>query len=552
MSSLAVACPQCQHSLRSNRPLRPQQKVRCPFCQTQFAAPAAGLEPASASLPPAPAPAALSPEQPSVAPAASSRSPTSGALIAGAIFLSLLLGSGIIAGALYLAIGRSPPPSAAPNNEEAERIAAERKKLEEERTAFALAKEKKRDEVVGEAPEVPEAAPPGAGLDKTAEALKGLLEQGRKALADKQYAVAVRTYERARELAPTDAVVLKELAQAQAASDADAAEKKKLADYRVRMDAGRIAFNNERFADAVREYQGALDVVPGDPDALAGQRKAEGRIAALNALKARDDRFAGLIDRARKSLAEKRFNAAIADLREAVRPPPEDRDAKEALRKAESSLKKARAEYTALVAKGNELMRLRRYEEAYRQYVAAEEAWAEDGEAAKGKVAALRASEDYRLAQVAYARFMTQGADALAARRYADAATAYQEALRLNPGDARATEGLRRAQAVVVRAARNKADYDKQMRLGSAALNRQFFVDAVNAFSAALKAAPGDPDATSGLSDARFGRFMADGKRALMLKRRDDAINAFKKALDERPDDVTAKLYLRQAQALRF
>jgi hypothetical protein len=61
-----------------------------------------------------------------------------------------------------------------------------------------------------------------------------------------------------------------------------------------------------------------------------------------------------------------------------------------------------------------------------------------------------------------------------------------------------------------------------------------------------------DPEARKGLSDARYFRFMAEGRAALAppRPRRDDAIAAFQAALLEREGDLQARQLLQLAQRL--
>jgi hypothetical protein len=62
---------------------------------------------------------------------------------------------------------------------------------------------------------------------------------------------------------------------------------------------------------------------------------------------------------------------------------------------------------------------------------------------------------------------------------------------------------------------------------------------------------PGLRDAKAGLSEARYGRLVGEGQRALALRRRAEAIRAFEAAARERPLDPVAEVMLLQARALR-
>jgi tetratricopeptide (TPR) repeat protein len=381
--------------------------------------------------------------------------------------------------------------------------------------------------------------------------VKALLEQGRKALADKRYASAVRAFEAARALAPADPDVLEGLGKARDASDADAAEKKKLADYRKHLDAGKAALEAERFTEAIREFLAAQAVLPGDEEAVNGQREAEKRIAALKDREKREAAFTALLDRARKALGDHRFAEAIGDLEAALRLFPDDREAQRALRDARQALKQAKSDYNKLVAQAETAARLGRLEEAQRLYAEAAKLLPDEPAAARGLREVERLVENARTAQAAYQRYMEQALLAMEALRYADAVAAYNEALRLVPGDIDAAEGLRRARRRMERETRGRAEFDRAMRAATNALARRQFTEAERFFNDALRVLPDDPRATRGLRDARYGRFMLEGQRALAARRKQEAIDAFQSALEEKPGDPVAQDGLRRARMLR-
>jgi tetratricopeptide (TPR) repeat protein len=79
-------------------------------------------------------------------------------------------------------------------------------------------------------------------------------------------------------------------------------------------------------------------------------------------------------------------------------------------------------------------------------------------------------------------------------QRFADAIKAYQQALQLMPKDAKATEGLR------------KADYGLHFAEGQRLMGLRRFADAAREFELALQRDPGNPAATAALKKARESR----------------------------------------------
>jgi tetratricopeptide (TPR) repeat protein len=378
-----------------------------------------------------------------------------------------------------------------------------------------------------------------------------LLEQGRKALANKEYAAAVRAFENARVLAPADTAVLDGLADAQKAADSDKAEKKKLADYKTHMDLGNAALDGKRYADAVREFIAAQQVVPGDAQAVQGQQQAEKALAGLKDREKREAAFATLFERGRKALADKRYKDGVAALEAALRILPDDRDAQRILRNAKDDLKKAQSEVAKLLGDADTALRLNRYEEAFRLYKAAKELLPEDQAAEKGMRNAQRLLDTIVAAQIAYQRFMAQAATAMTNQRYAEAVSAYAEALRLSPTDLDATNGLSLAKAALEKQVRVQNEYDRLIRLGNTALSRRAYAEAQKAFQDALKLVPDDPTATTRLTEARYGNNLQLGRQALFAGRKADAIKALEAALEDKPGDPTATTLLRQAKFLR-
>src|SRR5262249_40065384 len=116
--------------------------------------------------------------------------------------------------------------------------------------------------------------------------------------------------------------------------------------------------------------------------------------------------------------------------------------------------------------------------------------------------------------------------------------------------DVDATKALADAQAAADKDARRLQDFARQMDLGNRALKARRWADAVKAFSDALKLSPDDPQATAGLSKARFGQAMADGQAAMFGKACAEATPGFERPRAERRGDPAATALLRQAKAL--
>jgi tetratricopeptide (TPR) repeat protein len=381
--------------------------------------------------------------------------------------------------------------------------------------------------------------------------LEVLLARAKQALVDKDYPLALRTVEAARALAPTDATVLELLTQAQTAAESAAADSKAIAAYKAAMNAGLAALDAGRLTDAIKEFEAALLVRPADADATAGRKQAEAKLAALKNREKREAAFDALISRARTASTAKRYSEAITSYEAALRVFPDDRDAGNALRLTKDALKKAKKEYAGLLAKAEGALRLGKAKEAARLFDDAAGILPEDTAAAKGRRNAESLVDNTQNAVTSYLTLMLQGKAALEAGSYAEAVVAYAAALRLRPTDVEAARRLKQAKAALDQIAIAQADFDQLMKTGVAALKRRAFADAEFAFSQALKLSPGDAGADAGFRKARYGRTVAEGRKAMLLGNRTDAIKAFELALEAKPGDATATAGLRQAKAMR-
>jgi tetratricopeptide (TPR) repeat protein len=607
MPSHAVACPQCHASLRSNRPLPEKRTLRCPQCGTYFVA--------STSAPKAAAEAGngkaaenAATEVTAAAPAAAPSSPVvlvqapSEALGPGARLrpwwpvaasLVIVVAGGVTVGALLRSREPAAAPPAAPQDdglvELRQQLEGERKKLEEERAQLAAQRQrleldrlmdrggsamaKQHFEEAEQAYKAalklfPQDAGALAGLTDAKTSLRAaqrdredkekrhgevqrLQGEAREAMARKQYAQAVRALEGARQLAPGEPAVNKALAEAQAALDKDAAEQKRLAEYRAHRDAAQAALDAQRYTDAVREALAAQQVIPADGDAVTIQRAAEARLAAVQDQEKRKSAHKDLVDRAATALQARHFADAVGMLSSALKLFPDDKTTQKALKAARMARAEAKETYDGLMAQADAAFQANRVAQANRLYQQASEVLPGEPAAQRGLQATNAVLDATLTGRAAYARFMTQGVDALKAQRFADAARAFREALRVVPGDPDAVQGLRDAEAGQGPAARKQNDFDRAMQAGAAAVRQRQYADAIRAYGDALKLQPDNADAQAGLHKAKYGQAMANGQQALLARRIQDAIDAFEEALKEQPNDVAATAALRQARALK-
>ncbi len=559
MSSQSLACPQCQTQLVTHRPVPADQVVRCPQCGTHFAADASATQ--------APArKAAASPEL---------------LVFAVALVVAFLALGGGVGAVLFFTRSQAVD----------RQYAAEREHLEAERAALALEREKinadkqkleladllhKGDDALAKKDYtaaaklydaaltlVPDDAAAKKGLilantalavdDKSAEdkaerqaKYTKLLDQGKKALADKEWADAVRAFESAVQVVPGDEAANKGLSDARAELAALQNDKAKTADYLVRMDAGRDALKAQRYPDAVREFLAALRLVPNDDAANKALLDAEKKIGDLQDRDKRKVDFDRLVVRAKASFREKRFDDALDSVQAALKLFPADKEAAALLADTRKARTDARTEYVRLLDQGTVALREGRFESAVRLFTEAKTLFPDDSAAKNGLRDAQRALDD----ATAFVRLRDQAATAFEAQRYAESLQFYNQALPYAPNDADVLLQLRRLRKLMERDVADAVEFDHQMEIGKAAYDRKDYTTASAAFKKAVQLARANLAAIDALRRSNYAGDMVAARSASSVKRYADAIPYYEAALQESPNDRDATTELALVRSL--
>jgi len=363
----------------------------------------------------------------------------------------------------------------------------------------------------------------------------GLIDQAKGFLAKGQYDAAMGALQTARRVKKSDEVeklaaqvqeaharaeaqtksqqakadLEKKLAADKAARDkADAEAKQKQQQYQAALAQAQKAFAEKRYDEATAKYEEAgklfrTDAVLGGIK-QAQDAKAHDTGAAADKAKRQAD-YAHAIQAGRDAWAARRFDDAARAFGDALRILPGDRDA-------------TAFEQQALKAR-------------------------DDARAVTDAEARRKADEEKRHAD--YTRLMNQGQTALAAKRYADAVKAYDDALHVVPNDGAATKGLKDAQTALDASKLPSPEYTRQMDAAAGLEKQQKYADAAAAYKAVLRAVPNDAKAIKG---ADFAQHVADGQAALAARKFPDAVREFEAALKVLPDNADATAFLKRAR----
>lgn len=218
-------------------------------------------------------------------------------------------------------------------------------------------------------------------LKKEAEQLKlasfqKSLQSGQAALQGKKFEEAVRAFQDAARLFPSDQKTLALLGDAQKAWERAKADDARVQEYGRLIKAGSAALAAKKFIDAQKSYGDALKLNPGDAEATRGLQEA---LRGLDAPKAKDvpktkdvpksdpkaearENFQKEMNRAAALEKDKKYEAAWKAYLDALKHSPDDAKAKD---------KAKQTEYIFHVQEGQKHLDAKRYTEAVREFEAA-------------------------------------------------------------------------------------------------------------------------------------------------------------------------------------
>lgn len=402
------------------------------------------------------------------------------------------------------------------------------KKFEETKTAWdALVKAKQADE-------------------KTKQDLDALVAKAQESLEKKQYAAATDLFKLALERSPSDERALKGFAAARESLAKNQDETKKLNDVQALLDSGKALLKQGRYADAIRDFAAAQRLDPANPLPGQFQKDAEKALDNLKTDQEKKAEFQKLLDQGNAAAKGQRYDDAEQAYRQALKLFPNDKIASNGLDDARRLAKLARSEFDSIMVRGNLAMRDGRFRDAA-------DAYRDALRVIPGSEIATKAARDAdRLAEnlSIYMQAMNRATTAMSLKRWLDAARAYQDALRANPGDAAAAQGLLDAQQSLDAEAVQRREFDKHWNAGLQYVKTLRYADAADEFQQAIRAFPTHPQADVVARNRRYADAMGKGVSAMQGTRYSEAVRHFQTALSEIPGDFAAQNRLQQARTL--
>jgi tetratricopeptide (TPR) repeat protein len=354
----------------------------------------------------------------------------------------------------------------------------------------------------------------------------------------------------------------------------------------------------QKYDDAIRTIQKALDVMPGDSATLALLKQAEqakkdqaAQIAKQEEA-ARQAEVVRLLKLAQSALAAKDLAAAAKSIDAAAKLAPRDPNVLRAqadLQKAQSdaqaaadALKKKMADFQALLTKARLAYQGKRYDDALAALADADRLIPNDKDALDLRRDVEKARADAlgdAKKKADFQALVTKAKQSLAAKQYDQALAALADADRLIPGDRDLLALRKQVQSEKAAAeaeakkkaeeAKRLAEYNKLMAQGQQSMNLKRYDDAVQAFAEALKVMPNDPKARAALADAQkaladskkpkgptpqeeYAKYMQAAAAAEKRQQWDDAIRNYQSALKFIPNDAKAMTGMRNAQLEQY
>jgi tetratricopeptide (TPR) repeat protein len=420
-----------------------------------------------------------------------------------------------------------------------------------------------------------------------------LLKSGQANLASKQYEAAVASLTEAVKLDPTDTAAQAALKQAQSARDASltnakeqAAAKARADSYQKLVNAGQSALSSKRYADAIKAFNDAQKVLPGDKasldllqDAQTAKKASEDAIAAAAKQRADDLKKASdlktALSQGRTALAANDLAKAAKLLNQAKALDPKDADVQRALRDLDQASQRAANEAAAqkkrlqqfqtLLDTGKTALTAKRYPEALKALSNATTLNPENKEAQE---LFRRAQTESRLAEEGAAKaklseLISTGLAAIKAKNYDAAEKALRSASLVEPANPAIVQGLKQIESerqAAIADKQRQVDYQLAVGAGQKALQTKNYTAAIQSFQQALKLMPNDIAAqkllqqalqeqgTLGKAAANFKAAMDSGDKAMVTKNYADAVKAYANATTLNPTDALARQRLAQAQ----
>lgn len=382
------------------------------------------------------------------------------------------------------------------------------------------------------------------------ESYESLMRTGEAKYAAKDYISAKTYFELALKRKANDPSAKQKLSETLKKIQEDGARQ---AVFYSHLDNGDALFGQQKYAEALEEYNKALEVFPDDKYVTA---QAEAVRTILKERQDKLDAFNLAMEQGENLLAGDNFDAAIMQFENASSIFPDDKMPKERLAEA----KKQKGIYNDKMARFNKLIedanlqtRRKNYDEAIAKLNQAKEIFPDDDQI-NTLMQSIMASKSQN---EQYNAIIVEADKQYENKSYKEAKSSYQNALNVVPDDAYAKDMIQRINQVFESPEYlAQENYNKAVARGVELETQSQYAMALDAFNEALGFKPGDEFATQKINaineilrlqaqqaemDARFNELMANGGQAEKNKELQQALNFYVDAGNLKPDNETVK-----------
>ena len=392
---------------------------------------------------------------------------------------------------------------------------------------------------------------------------------------------ALDQYNKALKLFPKDEYALGKKAEITATLQD---EKEKVDNFNAMVTLGDNLLKQEKYAEAVMQYESALKLYPNNTSAREKYLEAKNKKDAYDT---KTSEYEKLKAKGLEFTLRKKYAEAIDYYQQALALFPNDDEIPAKIKELQSHRDIA-DRYNAKITEADAYYEDRSYNEAKSSYQAALQVIPDDSYAIGmierideilNSAEYVKIQNDKAKLDSDFASFMSKGASAEAQKNYQQALTFYVNALELKPNNAEALDKKKNAEDMILyqeqqrkeqeRLAAVEAEKQRQenisklLTIGNQQLNNKKYAEAEISFNNVLQLDPQNAAATAKLNEIagfyeeiqrqkqeNYNTAMADGMYAFDSHKYTEAIRQFNIALANKPNDEVATQRLAEAQQM--
>lgn len=394
-----------------------------------------------------------------------------------------------------------------------------------------------------------------------------LMSEGQAAMDAKKWDLAVSKFNSALGVYPKEQLPKDKLAEIESLRASELADAEKDKRYRELMDKGDSYMSQQKYIEAIQEFNNALAVKPGEKEPV--EKAAEAQRLAEEANKDADKSYEKILTTAEEKARAGEFDRARELVQRAKQFRPED-DRPDKILALIDDLVRIKKEYDKLMADGDQLAAAKSYEDAKAKYIKAKDLKPEEllpPQKIEEMDRLISESASQAERDQLYKEYMKDGATQEASEIYQAALSAYKNALQVKPNDRPAQDKVDEIQQILDNLANQAASLEQKEKgykdaidKADAFFDQERYLDAKKAYDEALSFKPGDQYATDRMNESirlekekslleaeeQYQNILKAGDKSFDEENYDKAKDYYTRALSNRPSDPYPKAKLEE------